>query len=365
MIKKITVLLIVLLCFSAVACVKTRGENKQLESSVNHTQENVDIVMTQAEDNVLCLSGFGPSYLLDYKGKYVIYMKGNDVALVKGPESWGLNSVFDVIKKEDIRRDEYGFPVATFFGRDAQFLLGGAYAVFRFLDEKESGMVYLPETCRYLIENLYHDIYPSGVEVSCSSYLTEGAKQYTAANLTKTFIGVLRDGGMVFNTVALPWVEGEAGSGIGVILSIQFKTGSLIADRYGALDGMYDSISIMNGYVDFYRPDLFFKNNRVKTVNIKSTDNGPFFEFEYELKDVPEFQGIPLPRKSSSVDITIKEVYKGNLYDDTAITSILPVGQNWTESIDIYDRIYQDPHFKNWKELPEGSYNLREIEATR
>ncbi|MDL2230071.1 hypothetical protein LJC14_07475, partial [Treponema sp. OttesenSCG-928-L16] len=250
----------------------------------------------------LCISTVGPSYPIEYKGVYQIYVKGSDIALVKIPTERGQYAIYDVIKKADIRRDEYGFPIATFFGRDAHFLLGGNYVAFRFLDEEESGMVYLPETCRYLIEggphDIYptarpgniegiHDIYPSGIEVNCPSFLVEGTRRYTASNLTKTFIGVPYDGGMLFNTMGLPWSEGEEGPGIGVTLSIHFMPGSQLADDEEAFEGLYDAITIMNGYVDFYRPDLFLKNNRVKTVHIKSTDDGPSFEFEYELNDAP------------------------------------------------------------------------------
>jgi hypothetical protein len=36
----------------------------------------------------------------------------------------------------------------------------------------------------------------------------------------------------------------------------------------------------MNGYVDLFRPDLFLKNNRVKKILIRSTDEKEEFEKE-------------------------------------------------------------------------------------
>lgn len=317
------------------------------------------------DSDPFCIGGLGPNTPLGHKGNYDVYVKGDDIALVKRPLERGENAIYDVIKKDDIRRDEYGFPVATFFGRDTHFLLGGNYVVFRFLDEEESGMVFLPSTCRFLVEggsnDIYPevegyggiwDIYPSGIEVSCPSYLVEGSKRYTASNVTKTFIGFLKDGGMIFNTMALPWSEGEDGPGIGVTLSIQFMPGSLITDVLQMREGDSDTIVIMNGYVDFYRPDLFLKNNRVKKVRITSTDGGSYFEHEYELKDVPEFQVIHLPRKVRSVDMTIEDVYKGSRYDDTVITAILPLGINTTNTSGTLDKLYTNPYYVNWRELP-------------
>lgn len=307
-----------------------------------------------SNNDPLCISVLGPNSPLTHKGNYQLYTKGSDIALVKIAGEEGKNAIFDVIKKEEIRRDENGFPVATFFGRDAHFLFGGNYVIFRFLDEEESGMIFLPATCRDLIIKGY-EIYPSGIEVSSPSYLIEGAKRYTPSNLTKTFIGVLDDGGMLFNTMNLPWSEGEKGPGIGVTLSIHFLPGSPIADSLQAsslaYNGMSDVIVLMNGYVDFYRPDLFLKNNRLKTVLIKSTDNETYFEQEYELKDAPEFQVIQLPRKVRSVDMIIKEVYKGTRYDDTVITSISPLGKNLAHILGTLDQLYTKPYYVNWKEL--------------
>ncbi|MDR0388537.1 MAG: hypothetical protein LBH73_00525, partial [Spirochaetaceae bacterium] len=122
---------------------------------------------------------------------------------------------YNIITKDTIWRDQNGFPRARFFGRDTYFLMGGNRVTFKFLDETESGMVFLPETCRFLLHE-GQDIYSNGLEVSCSSYLVEGQRRYVPVNMTQTFIGVIRDGGMIFNTANIPWAEGESGPGIGV-----------------------------------------------------------------------------------------------------------------------------------------------------
>jgi len=287
---------------------------------------------------------------------YIIFSNKNNIALEKEPETKLHDFIFyDIIERESIKRDIYGFPVATFFGRDSHLLLGGNYVLFRFLDEQESGMIFLPSTCRSYFNKGYGP-WPSGIEISCPSYLVEGSRSYTVYGLNKIFIGDLRDADNFFNTTVLPWAEGEEGPGIGVTFSIKFIPHSPIADVWrkfgddGFLEdvGVADGLVIMNGYVDFYRPDLFFKNNRVKRVNVKSTDDGKYFEFEYELKDVPEFQLIPLPRRTHSIEMKIMDVYNGTHYDDTVITAILPKGNNYYGERKSFENLLNNPYYKRW-----------------
>ena len=292
---------------------------------------------------------------------YVLYSNNNEIALeimpIRGIDEKSVygNFIYDIIKRESIRRDIHGFPIATFFGRETHLLLGGNYVLFRFLDEVESGMVFLPSTCCSYFNKGYGP-WPSGIEISCPSYLIEGTRSYTVYGLNKIFIGDLRDAGNFLNTTVLPWAEGEEGPGIGVTFSIKFIPHSPIADvwrKFGDIGfledvGVADGLVIMNGYVDFYRPDLFLKNNRVKRVYVKSTDDGEYFEFEYELKDVPEFQAIPLPRRTHSLEMTILDVYKGTIYDDTVITAILPKGRNNYSNIDSFEYLLNNSYYKRW-----------------
>jgi hypothetical protein len=106
----------------------------------------------------------------------------------------------------------------------------------------------------------------------------------------------------------------------------------------------------MNGYVDFYRPDLFYKNNRVKRVLIQSTDEWEYFEQEYTLEDAPEFQMIEFPRPVQSVRMIIQEVYPGTHYDDTVISALMVKGGNYYPSIGDMDERLATSYYERWEE---------------
>jgi hypothetical protein len=263
---------------------------------------------------------------------------------------------YDIITKDSIWRDQNGFPHACFFGRDTYFLMGGNRIIFTFLDENESGMIFLPETTQLALRNGM-DIYSNYLEISCPSFLVEGQRRYTAGNFNNIFLGVLRDGGMIFNTANLPWAEGEPDSGIGVTFDLKYSFpiphSVYYSDEPEVYEGEYGyrHLVIMNGYVDFYHPDLFYKNNRVKKVLIQSTDDWQYyFEAEYTLEDVPEFQMIEFPRIVKSIRMIIKEVYRGTLYDDTVITALLTKGRNNYSTHGDMDEVLANPYYERWEE---------------
>jgi hypothetical protein len=171
--------------------------------------------------------------------------------------------------------------------------------------------------------------------------------------MTQTFIGVIRDGGMIFNTANIPWAEGESGPGIGVALDIKYvfsaDSYSDEPEQYLGKPG-YRNLVIMNGYVDFYRPDLFYKNNRVKRVLVQSTDEWEYFEQEYTLEDAPEFQMIEFPRPVQSVRMIIQDVYKGTHYDDTVISALMTKGRSNYSYIKDMDEHLALPYYERWEE---------------
>jgi hypothetical protein len=210
-------------------------------------------------------------------------------------------------------------------------------------------MVYLPETVRYLTGR-GHGAYSNGLTVGSLSYQVEGLLRYTPDNLDMTFMGEPRYGGNVmFNSANLPWMEGESGPGIGVALDIKYVfPAAPYADnpeRTGGRQG-YRHLVIMNGYVDFYHPDYFYKHNRVKRVLVQSTDSGEYFEREYTLEDVPEFQEIAFPRPVQSVRMIIKEVYPGTHFDDTVLSALMTRGIN--EYSRDMDSELARPYYEQW-----------------
>ena len=103
------------------------------------------------------------------------------------------------------------------------------------------------------------------------------------------------------------WVEGEEGSGIGTVITINFKKPEKIQTFY-----------IKNGYGDFKH---YYENNRVRTLSCDFQYRGGVF---INLEDKPGFQKVEfnIPVETNKLVFTIKAVYKGTKYDDTAIAEI-------------------------------------------
>jgi hypothetical protein len=105
-----------------------------------------------------------------------------------------------------------------------------------------------------------------------------------------------------------PWVEGESGEGIGDGLAITFTK-------------PVDSMLVLNGYVDPMpkRRRLFKDNNRINVAKITSDQ----FDFDFTFRDAVELSEITFPVAVDKVQLTIKKVYRGTKYNDTAITAII------------------------------------------
>ena len=147
-------------------------------------------------------------------------------------------------------------------------------------------------------------------EYTASSELTEKSTRYIAKNLATCFIPNFDKSATsdYWNPLHKPWVEGVQGYGENE--SIQLKT-----------EIPFSRLEVINGYVDLTRRDLYKKNSRVKTFLVKDIDNNT--EFYVTMKDEVIIQDISFPAPTSNVILYIKEVYKGDKWDDTCITSIV------------------------------------------
>ena len=139
---------------------------------------------------------------------------------------------------------------------------------------------------------------------------------------------------LVDGDINTAWVEGSKGSGIGDIFTF-YNPASLHKVK---------SISVINGYA---KNDKTFKeNNRVSLIKVtveyhynqdfKNVDNyegvSDYFngkvttkvEYVFSLKDTADEQTIILdaPILTSELTIEILDVFKGEKYDDTAITEV-------------------------------------------
>lgn len=128
---------------------------------------------------------------------------------------------------------------------------------------------------------------------SASSELEEKGILYSAKNLDN------QNGN-------LPWIESVAGDGIGEYININYN-------QIGA-------IIISNGYIHFNKPFLYENNNRVKVFEVYNQDGKKIQEIK--LKDTSNPQVFKIAEKCKSIKLIIKEVYKGNKYNNTCVNYI-------------------------------------------
>ncbi len=159
-------------------------------------------------------------------------------------------------------------------------------------------------------KNLYRPFVVYKTKYTASSELREGKTLYSSRNLGTLFLPPdSKEGSQILNPNHKPWVEGKAGYGENE--SIQIKT-----------EKKFERLEILNGYVDYKNTDLYKNNSRVKTFLIKDLDNN--LEFEVQLDDCVYFQDINLKQPTTNIIMYIKEVYKGDKWEDTCISSIVP-----------------------------------------
>ncbi len=126
------------------------------------------------------------------------------------------------------------------------------------------------------------------------------------------------------NDLTTAWIEGVKGDGIGE--TIRFFTNK--SHNLG-VTLLIDSIGIVNGYTK--SPTTFRNNSRVKKLFVRfEVDND--YDPEYKkplvkpimLLDTPEMQIIRFktPVKATDIEFKIAEIYKGEKYEDTAISEV-------------------------------------------
>lgn len=160
----------------------------------------------------------------------------------------------------------------------------------------------------------YHELYYFKIaEIRASSYYIEKTKVGTIS-YKSNFLNLLYYWDFLEKKILQhnPWVPGKDNntSGIGEYLEIEFTEPK-------------DNIVILNGYVDLEKRYLYKANNRVKKAVLTSLDKDNQFEIEYDFDDYVHFSEINFPKSVNKVRFTIKEVYKGEKWDDTCITAVI------------------------------------------
>jgi hypothetical protein len=104
------------------------------------------------------------------------------------------------------------------------------------------------------------------------------------------------------------WIEGDTGSGLGSWAQAAFAAESNVT-----------GFTIWGGY--FYNNEYWNRYNRPKTVQLTFADGSTQ---DFSLKDSFEPQTFALPagKKTTTVKVTVKAIYAGNTFNDTAISEI-------------------------------------------
>ena len=148
--------------------------------------------------------------------------------------------------------------------------------------------------------------------ISSDGYFSESINgklvEYKIENLKTSVMNGFELGDNPMYTNPVPFVTKRGNSGIGEKIYIKCVNPQ-------------DSISILPGYVNTIRQDLFYKNNRPKEIKIIDDDSN--YVMSATLADIAIFQKIPLKKKIKNFTIEIVDVYKGTKYDDTCISGIL------------------------------------------
>ena len=207
---------------------------------------------------------------------------------------------YDELDRSILRLDNSGY----FFYNGSILIPGIPYVV---LNANGETSAYAKES------NHFYNAYP-GTKYSASSELKENTKngvvEYSADNLGKfAYSPTDHYESLSWNYESKPWVEGKDDYGIGETIKLSTKES-------------FSSITILNGYVDVKRQDLYKKNSRAKKLKVLDVDNN--LEYIFELEDVVEFQTFDFKNETKNIIITIDDVYKGDKWSDTCITGLVP-----------------------------------------
>lgn len=246
-----------------------------------------------------------------YLGKYTI--ESNKIIFTNEDASEGERE--KTYPRSSLKLNGNGYYYFEFSKNDKQLLIFGNGFFGYFFEPGKTSKNLVDEYAGYCEANDYYyrikrRDYPI-TTFKASSELKEGKNVYSADNLKKFFLGLdCVDSAMpFFNPKHKPWVEGVSGNGIGEYIEI-------------SADKEFNNLQILNGYVDVSRLDLYKKNSRVKSFTVEDFDNK--IKYELELKDEVVFQYFNLEKPTAHIRLTIKEVYKGNKWEDTCISSIIP-----------------------------------------
>ncbi len=182
---------------------------------------------------------------------------------------------------------------------------------------KKSSMIFLDKKITYIHKGESMDGSPILAKNVIKSIKSDGnlvekiageTIDYSVENLRNSILwGSLEEPYWYFNSNK-PFVTKRKNSGIGEKITIEFARPQ-------------KSISILGGYADVNRQDLFKKNNRLKKIKISDLKSS--YSKIYDFEDIALFQDAEFDSELTDIEIEILEVYKGTKYDDTCISGIM------------------------------------------
>lgn len=208
----------------------------------------------------------------------------------------------DVIKKKSMENDDlwnrsFNFKLQS-KGKVDYLILDGYKDPLLLLKSNEVLVLFNKNTKIFIgfnepINEEFIDFIPKK-ETSCSSELHEGKMIYGSSNLSNL-------------NLCEPWVEGEKGYGINSEINTYINANGLI---------------FFSGYVSYLNPELFLMNSRPKKIKVILTEKNK--EYIFDLKDTPNPQKLDFEEGyQGNIRISIMDIYKGDLYEDTCINSIM------------------------------------------
>lgn len=265
----------------------------------------------------LCLASIGlfaqvnvPDFVAAYGGEDFYYL-GRQNHLYEVDAN---NKICRDITKQ-LYLDKYGYVKANYIPGQTSYLTvkpGDSFLIFApkqlfYFSDAERVAEFRGQTSLVGLEPTFIK------KISSKTYITESSNgkliAYSPKGLLERFFSTDREFPYDLWPNALPWAI-KAENMDSEVLQIEFEQ-------------PVSGLLLLNGFVDFYRENLYYDNARIAQITVSS--GSPEFEKTYDLIDRIEFQEIDFPAKATSVDIRIKTVYAGKKYADICLSGILPV----------------------------------------
>jgi hypothetical protein len=113
-----------------------------------------------------------------------------------------------------------------------------------------------------------------------------------------------------------PWAARKPSHGIGESMTFSSTTPSNLGEHTIC-------VAIVNGFVSYKYPDLYEKNNRVKTLEVIGGDGHSAGVFK--LEDRVGISYLYFTNHGSDFKFVVRQVYKGSMYDDICVTDVEPI----------------------------------------